>query len=72
MAVMAEPGLRQVDSALAVPVETVKVIEKARGKLLRNAKTSTTANDVVEMGLAMRGAGGKKPIWLEGTSQFAR
>jgi geranylgeranyl transferase type-1 subunit beta len=64
MAVMAEPGLRALDSALAVPVDTVKVIEKARGKLLRTARTSTTAKSLVEMGLTMRGDDGKRPIWL--------
>ncbi|KAK4162399.1 geranylgeranyl transferase type-2 subunit beta [Cladorrhinum sp. PSN259] len=64
MAVMAEPGLRALDSALAVPVDTVKVIQKARGKLLRTARTSTTAKSLVEMGLTMRGDDGKRPIWL--------
>ncbi|KAK3984110.1 terpenoid cyclases/protein prenyltransferase alpha-alpha toroid [Cladorrhinum sp. PSN332] len=64
LAVMKEPGLRELDSALAVPVDTVKVIEKARGKLLRTARTSTTRKDVVEMGLKMRG-GGERPAWLK-------
>ncbi|KAK4229281.1 terpenoid cyclases/protein prenyltransferase alpha-alpha toroid [Podospora fimiseda] len=64
MAVMKEPGLRELDSALAVPIDTVKVIEKARAKLLRTARTSTTRRDVVEMGLRMIGDG-KRPVWLK-------
>ncbi|KAL2019354.1 hypothetical protein VTK56DRAFT_9734 [Thermocarpiscus australiensis] len=66
LAVMGEPGLNAVDSALAVPVHTVTVIERARGDLLRRAReggsgTGRLAREAVEMGLAMRGG---KPGWL--------
>lgn len=67
LGVMGEPGLNEVDSALAVPVRTVRVIEKARAALLegrmgedgKGARGLMT--EAVEMGVAMRGV---KPAWL--------
>lgn len=65
LAVMGEPGLNELDSALAVPVRTVRVIEKARAALLERAREEggpgKLATRAVEMGLAMRGT---KPAWL--------
>lgn len=67
LAVMGEEeGLQRVDAALAVPVGTVKVIEKARGRLLEREKEAgregRLVTEGVEMGLAMRGGG--RPGWL--------
>lgn len=63
LAVMGEPGLSELDSALAVPVRTVRVIERARAALLERAREEGAglAARAVEMGLAMRGT---KPAWL--------
>ncbi|AEO60100.1 hypothetical protein MYCTH_2308957 [Thermothelomyces thermophilus ATCC 42464] len=63
LAVMGEPGLAEFDSALAVPVATVRVIEKARDALLERArgKKAGLVKGAVEMGLAMNGS---KPAWL--------
>ncbi|KAH6847132.1 terpenoid cyclases/protein prenyltransferase alpha-alpha toroid [Chaetomium sp. MPI-CAGE-AT-0009] len=63
LAVMGEPGLAEFDSALAVPVATVRVIEKARAALLEAGRGQVVelVRGVVDMGLAMRGA---KPAWL--------
>ncbi|KAL2134449.1 hypothetical protein VTI74DRAFT_161 [Chaetomium olivicolor] len=63
LAVMGEPGLNELDSALAVPVKTVKVIEKARRALVERAgqKGKRLAGDAVQMGLVMRGG---RPAWL--------
>jgi geranylgeranyl transferase type-1 subunit beta len=66
LAIMGEPGLNQVDSVLAVPVYTVRVIEKARAALVRRAmeegKASLLTREAIQMGLAMRGGG--TPAWL--------
>ncbi|KAK4100429.1 terpenoid cyclases/Protein prenyltransferase [Parathielavia hyrcaniae] len=63
LAVMGEPGLSEVDSALAVPVSTVRVIEKARAALVERARDErrSLVTGALEMGLAMRG---EKPSWL--------
>jgi geranylgeranyl transferase type-1 subunit beta len=60
---MGEAGISEVDSALAVPVRTVRVIEKARAALVERAwgEGRALAMGAVEMGLAMRGS---KPAWL--------
>jgi len=63
LAVMGEPGLAEFDSALAVPVATVRVIEKAREALVEKGrgKGRGLVQGVMDMGLAMRGS---KPTWL--------
>ncbi|KAK0716649.1 terpenoid cyclases/protein prenyltransferase alpha-alpha toroid [Apiosordaria backusii] len=61
MSLMGEPGLRKLDGGLAVPEETVKVIERARGKLLKKARTEGKGREVVVLGVMMRGA---RPGWL--------
>ncbi|KAK3291935.1 terpenoid cyclases/protein prenyltransferase alpha-alpha toroid [Chaetomium fimeti] len=63
LAVMGEPGLAEFDCALAVPVATVRVIEKARAALVEagRGQGAELAKGAVDMGLAMRGA---KPAWL--------
>ncbi|KAK4124349.1 terpenoid cyclases/Protein prenyltransferase [Parathielavia appendiculata] len=63
LAVMGEPGLSEVDSALAVPVRTVRVIEKARAASVERAmdERRRLVTGALEMGLAMRGT---KPAWL--------
>lgn len=65
LAVMGEPGLNELDSALAVPVRTVRVIEKARAALVGRARgegrAASLTREAVEMGLAMRG---ETPAWL--------
>ncbi|KAJ4291432.1 geranylgeranyl transferase type-1 subunit beta [Collariella sp. IMI 366227] len=59
LAVMGEPGLNELDSALAVPVRTVRVIEKARRALVeRVGRRGKVGGEAVEMGLAMRGEAG--------------
>ncbi|KAK4034131.1 terpenoid cyclases/protein prenyltransferase alpha-alpha toroid [Parachaetomium inaequale] len=65
LAVMGEPGLAEFDSALAVPVATVRVIERARAALVERAgvKGAGLGKGAVEMGLAMRGG---RPAWLSG------
>ncbi|KAK4201674.1 terpenoid cyclases/protein prenyltransferase alpha-alpha toroid [Triangularia verruculosa] len=65
MSLMGEPGLRKLDGGLAVPEETVAVIEKARGELLRRAKIDDKAREVVELGVKMRGT---RPAWLKGVN----
>ncbi len=63
LAVMGEPGLSELDSALAIPVRTVRVIEQAREALLGRAREEgeRLAKGAVDLGLAMRGT---KPAWL--------
>lgn len=63
LAVMGEPGLSELDSALAIPVRTVRVIEQAREALLESAREEgeRLAKGAVDLGLAMRGT---KPAWL--------
>ncbi|KAL2194076.1 terpenoid cyclases/protein prenyltransferase alpha-alpha toroid [Corynascus similis CBS 632.67] len=63
LAVMGEPGLAEFDSALAVPVATVRVIEKAREALVEKGrgKGRGLVQGVMDMGLTMRGS---KPTWL--------
>ncbi|KAH6623764.1 terpenoid cyclases/protein prenyltransferase alpha-alpha toroid [Chaetomium tenue] len=67
LAVMGEPGLAEFDSALAVPVATVRVIEKARDALVAagrgegRGRGEELVKGAVDMGLAMRGG---KPAWL--------
>jgi geranylgeranyl transferase type-1 subunit beta len=63
LAVMGEPGLNELDGALAVPARTVTVIEKARANLLRgeSGKDSYSAAEGVELALKMRG---ERPTWL--------
>ncbi|KAG7283999.1 hypothetical protein NEMBOFW57_010357 [Staphylotrichum longicolle] len=63
LAVVGEPGLSELDSALAVPVQTVRVIEQARAALLERAREdgARLVEGAMEMGLAMRGS---KPAWL--------
>ncbi|GAB1317398.1 geranylgeranyl transferase type-1 subunit beta [Madurella fahalii] len=65
LAVMGEPGLNELDSALVVPVHTVRVIEKARaalvGRVREEGRAGKLTREAVEMGLAMRG---ETPAWL--------
>ncbi|KAK0610994.1 terpenoid cyclases/protein prenyltransferase alpha-alpha toroid [Immersiella caudata] len=65
LGVLGEPGLNRVDSSLAVPVETVKRIERARRELLRGAidgsGAATLLRGGVDMGVGLRGG---KPDWL--------
>ncbi|KAK0625435.1 terpenoid cyclases/protein prenyltransferase alpha-alpha toroid [Bombardia bombarda] len=65
LGVMGESGIREVDSALAVPVETVKRMEKARRGLLRRAgeegKPGAFGREMVELGLELCG---ERPGWL--------
>ncbi|KAK4241207.1 terpenoid cyclases/protein prenyltransferase alpha-alpha toroid [Achaetomium macrosporum] len=63
LAVMGEPGLNELDSALVVPTRTARVIERARAALLRRGSEDgrKLAAQGVELGLAMRGA---RPAWL--------
>ncbi|KAK3303090.1 terpenoid cyclases/protein prenyltransferase alpha-alpha toroid [Chaetomium strumarium] len=63
LAVMGEPGLNELDGALAVPTRAVGVIEKARAVLLRRSsgEERDSAARAVELGRAMRGA---RPAWL--------
>jgi geranylgeranyl transferase type-1 subunit beta len=63
LGVMGEPDLSEVDSALAVPVRTVRVMEKARAALVERARGEgrRLGAGAVEMGIAMRGG---KPAWL--------
>ncbi|KAK3690065.1 terpenoid cyclases/protein prenyltransferase alpha-alpha toroid [Podospora appendiculata] len=69
LAVMGEPGLSPFDSSLAVPVETVRRIERARRGLLKNAseerKAGTLGRELVNMGLALSE---KTPEWLVGVT----
>ncbi len=66
LAVMGEPGLAELDSALAIPVRTVRVLERARDALLEKARGEGLGKQAVDLGLAMRGS---KPAWLSGTSK---
>ena len=63
LAVVGEPGLSELDSALAVPVRTVRAIEQARAALLERTREegARLVEGAMEMGLAMRGS---KPAWL--------
>ncbi|KAK4148896.1 terpenoid cyclases/protein prenyltransferase alpha-alpha toroid [Chaetomidium leptoderma] len=64
LAVMGESGLSELDGALAVPVRTVRVIEKARAALVvgnGKGESGGLVEGALEMGLAMRGT---KPAWL--------
>ncbi|KAK3376857.1 terpenoid cyclases/protein prenyltransferase alpha-alpha toroid [Lasiosphaeria ovina] len=65
LGVMGEPGVKPCDSSLAVPVETVRTIEKARRGLLKTAgrggAAGSLAQGLLDMGLAVRGT---KPGWL--------
>jgi geranylgeranyl transferase type-1 subunit beta len=63
LAVMGEPGLSELDGALAVPVRTVRVIERARGGLVERAADGGggLVKAAVEMGVAR---GGARPSWL--------
>ncbi|KAK3346103.1 terpenoid cyclases/protein prenyltransferase alpha-alpha toroid [Lasiosphaeria hispida] len=65
LAVMGEEGLNQLDSALALPVEMVRRIEKARTALLsregENGTAGRLAKDIVGIGLGLRD---EKPGWL--------
>jgi geranylgeranyl transferase type-1 subunit beta len=67
LGVVGETGLNRVDSSLAVPVETVKRIERARRELLKGAKddsgVATLLKSAVDMGVGLRGG---KPDWLTG------
>jgi geranylgeranyl transferase type-1 subunit beta len=67
LGVLGESGLNQVDSSLAVPVETVKRIERARRELLNGAGGDSGAinlsKNAVDMGVGLRGG---KPNWLTG------
>ncbi|KAK3900599.1 terpenoid cyclases/protein prenyltransferase alpha-alpha toroid [Staphylotrichum tortipilum] len=64
LAVMGEPGLAELDSALAVPARTVKVIERAREALVERGREEGKGlgREAVEMGVAMRGG---RPRWLD-------
>jgi len=65
LAVLGEEGLNKVDSSLAVPIETVRKIERARRGLLEaqrdDGKARKLSTEAVEMGLKLRGG---KPDWL--------
>ncbi|KAK0648925.1 terpenoid cyclases/protein prenyltransferase alpha-alpha toroid [Cercophora newfieldiana] len=65
LGVFAEEGLSKVDSGLAVPIETVRKIERARRELLRASMDDGAARklskEAGEMGLGLRGG---KPDWL--------
>jgi len=65
LAVLGEEGLNELDSSLAVPVEAVRRMERARKGLLdayrNNDQAKRLAKDVIEMGLGQRG---EKPSWL--------
>lgn len=67
LGVMGEEGLNRVDSALAVPVETVRRIERARRRLVEGdrgeGKAGKLVGDAVGMGLE---AVGGRPGWLVG------
>lgn len=67
LGVMGEEGLNRVDSALAVPVETVRRVERARRRLVEGdggeGKAGKLVGDAVGMGL---GAAGGRPGWLVG------
>lgn len=67
LGVMGEEGLNRVDSALAVPVETVRRIERARRRLVEGdreeGKAGRLVGEAVGMGL---GAVGGRPGWLVG------
>jgi len=69
LAVMGEEGLNKLDSSLAVPIETVRRIERARKDLLEAERADSKARQlekkVVGMGL---GLAGKKPNWLTGSA----
>ncbi len=62
LGVMGEEGLNEVDSSLAVPVETVRRIEKARRELVRNdgyeGRAGELAKEIVSFGVAL-----KRPGW---------
>lgn len=63
LATLAEKGLHRLDSSLAVPVATVRRVEKARKALLEgseNRKANNMVDVVVDIGLK----GGEKPSWL--------
>lgn len=70
LAVMGEEGLNQLDSSLAVPIETVRIIERARKVLLEAEQSDSTARDleigVLAMGTALAT---QIPGWLHSTSQ---
>ncbi|KAK3321951.1 terpenoid cyclases/protein prenyltransferase alpha-alpha toroid [Apodospora peruviana] len=65
LALWGEPGLKESDSSLAVPVETVWRIERARAALLRRAvdegKEGSLGREMVDMGLSLCA---EKPAWL--------
>jgi len=65
LAVLGEEGLNKVDSSLAVPIETVRKIERARRGLLEaqrdDGEARKLSTEAVEMGLKLRGG---KPDWL--------
>ncbi|KAK3384913.1 terpenoid cyclases/protein prenyltransferase alpha-alpha toroid [Podospora didyma] len=65
LAVMGEPGLKECDSSLAIPVDAVRRIERARRALLKRANEEgqpvSLASEILDMGLSIRG---EKPAWL--------
>jgi geranylgeranyl transferase type-1 subunit beta len=65
LGVLGEKGLNKVDSSLAVPIETVRKIERARRGLLEAGRDDAAARrlskEAVEMGIGLRGG---KPDWL--------
>ncbi len=70
LAVMGEPGLAELDSALAVPVRTVRVIEKAREALVERGREAGKGlgKGAVDMGVQMRGS---RPRWLDAVGASA-
>lgn len=76
LATMGDPGLKRLDPALCVSVETVGKIEKARRGLLgRRGENHESTRGGVDLGLRlvdvaykMRGDGGEKPGWLDAVS----
>lgn len=63
LATLSEKGLNRLDSSLAIPVETVRKVEKARKALLEATK-NRKANNVVGVTIQMGLKGGEKPAWL--------
>ncbi|KAK4192379.1 geranylgeranyl transferase type-2 subunit beta [Podospora australis] len=64
LGLMLEPGLEHVDPDFAVPLNTVKVIEKARAKLFEQPKrASALALDLQKMGVEMGGS--STPKWMQ-------
>lgn len=68
LALNGEKGLSELDAALAIPVETVRRIEKSRERLVGRAKEEgkegALGREMVGMGLGLLCGEGERPKWL--------